>query len=115
MPGRTGNGYILYSYQKLTQTRGWHMPCDGCCLGRALSGCPPKQSEGSIMSSSRTISGQSISTLGISRRRLLAGAAMAGASLAATLPGVGPAFAEDTIKVGILHSLSGTMAISETT
>src|SRR5437762_7951341 len=26
-----------------------------------------------------------------------------------------PAFAEETIKVGILHSLSGTMAISETT
>ncbi|MHA6263565.1 urea ABC transporter substrate-binding protein [Arenibacterium sp. CAU 1754] len=26
-----------------------------------------------------------------------------------------PAFAEDTIKVGVLHSLSGTMAISETT
>ncbi len=25
------------------------------------------------------------------------------------------AFAEDTIKVGVLHSLSGTMAISETT
>src|ERR1700710_3336854 len=31
------------------------------------------------------------------------------------LPGLGlPAFAADTIKVGILHSLSGTMAISET-
>jgi urea transport system substrate-binding protein len=28
---------------------------------------------------------------------------------------VSPAFAEETIKVGILHSLSGTMAISETT
>ncbi|HKS63221.1 MAG TPA: transporter substrate-binding protein, partial [Xanthobacteraceae bacterium] len=26
-----------------------------------------------------------------------------------------PAMAQDTIKVGILHSLSGTMAISETT
>jgi urea transport system substrate-binding protein len=26
-----------------------------------------------------------------------------------------PAFAQDTIKVGVLHSLSGTMAISETT
>ena len=25
-----------------------------------------------------------------------------------------PAFAQDTIKVGVLHSLSGTMAISET-
>ncbi|RZL97682.1 MAG: urea ABC transporter substrate-binding protein, partial [Variovorax sp.] len=28
--------------------------------------------------------------------------------------GIAPAFAADTIKVGILHSLSGTMAISET-
>ncbi|MEI8146480.1 MAG: urea ABC transporter substrate-binding protein, partial [Alphaproteobacteria bacterium] len=38
----------------------------------------------------------------------------AGAALAAGLPG--PAFAQaEPIKVGILHSLSGTMAISETT
>ncbi|HFD87187.1 MAG TPA: urea ABC transporter substrate-binding protein, partial [Gammaproteobacteria bacterium] len=29
--------------------------------------------------------------------------------------GTGLAFAGDTIKVGVLHSLSGTMAISETT
>ena len=28
---------------------------------------------------------------------------------------INPAYAEDTIKVGVLHSLSGTMAISETT
>ena len=28
---------------------------------------------------------------------------------------IAPASAQDTIKVGILHSLSGTMAISETT
>ena len=36
---------------------------------------------------------------------------------AVALAGLGamPAFAQDTIKVGILHSLSGTMAISETT
>ncbi|MBN8504644.1 MAG: urea ABC transporter substrate-binding protein [Burkholderiales bacterium] len=40
------------------------------------------------------------------RRSLLA----VSVSLAATLP----AFAADTIKVGVLHSLSGTMAISET-
>src|SRR5262249_3653752 len=46
----------------------------------------------------------------LSRRWLLASAAIAfGASLAF------PAKAQDTIKVGILHSLSGTMAISETT
>ena len=44
----------------------------------------------------------------------LRGAALGAAALAAVLlPGA--ARAEDTIKVGILHSLSGTMAISETT
>jgi len=43
--------------------------------------------------------------------RWLAAAAGLAMGLAATLP----AKAEDTIKVGILHSLSGTMAISETT
>ena len=37
-------------------------------------------------------------------------AALVGAGIAA-----GSASAEDTIKVGVLHSLSGTMAISETT
>ena len=36
-------------------------------------------------------------------------------ALALTLGGVTGARAADTIKVGILHSLSGTMAISETT
>src|SRR5579863_6443529 len=39
----------------------------------------------------------------------------AAAGLALGLAAVLPARAEDTIKVGILHSLSGTMAISETT
>src|SRR5689334_10043393 len=34
---------------------------------------------------------------------------------AALLAGAGVTFAQDTIKVGVLHSLSGTMAISETT
>jgi urea transport system substrate-binding protein len=40
---------------------------------------------------------------------------MATAGLAFGLAALGPANAQDTIKVGILHSLSGTMAISETT
>ncbi|MBX6424630.1 MAG: urea ABC transporter substrate-binding protein [Variibacter sp.] len=40
---------------------------------------------------------------------------IAGASLAVALGAAAPATAQDTIKVGILHSLSGTMAISETT
>lgn len=43
------------------------------------------------------------------RLNVLAAAGALGALLAA------PALAQDTIKVGILHSLSGTMAISETT
>ncbi len=44
---------------------------------------------------------------------LLPVAATAGIALG--LSTVLPAAAEDTIKVGIMHSLSGTMAISETT
>jgi urea transport system substrate-binding protein len=44
-------------------------------------------------------------------RHLLAATAALALGLAAALP----AQAQDTIKVGILHSLSGTMAISETT
>ncbi|HEX9943369.1 MAG TPA: urea ABC transporter substrate-binding protein [Thermoanaerobaculia bacterium] len=45
-------------------------------------------------------------------RRTTLGALVAGATL---LSGLAPAAAQETIKVGILHSLSGTMAISETT
>jgi urea transport system substrate-binding protein len=50
----------------------------------------------------------------LTRRSLLASSALA---VAATALPLMPAFAQsgDTIKVGILHSLSGTMAISETT
>ena len=44
-------------------------------------------------------------------RRWLAAAAVLAFGLTAALP----AKAEDTIKIGVLHSLSGTMAISETT
>ena len=48
----------------------------------------------------------------MSRRHLLA----AGAGLVLGLATFAPAkAADDTIKVGVLHSLSGTMAISETT
>lgn len=48
-----------------------------------------------------------------SRRLFLKTAALTGWLLAAGLASL-PALAADTIKVGILHSLSGTMAISET-
>ncbi|NMM27540.1 MAG: urea ABC transporter substrate-binding protein [Glaciimonas sp.] len=47
-------------------------------------------------------------------RRTLLKATVAGALTLATSSFVTMAFAADTIKVGILHSLSGTMAISET-
>ncbi|MFZ5733112.1 MAG: urea ABC transporter substrate-binding protein [Pseudomonadota bacterium] len=47
----------------------------------------------------------------LSRRKVLAAAA----GLSLGLGAFAPAHAQDTIKVGILHSLSGTMAISETT
>ncbi len=47
------------------------------------------------------------------RRQFIAGAGTAIGGLALGMPRL--AFAQDTVKVGILHSLSGTMAISETT
>ncbi len=52
-----------------------------------------------------------LKNLQLNRRRLLASAT----GLAAGLMAPRLAMAADTIKVGILHSLSGTMAISETT
>ena len=51
----------------------------------------------------------------LERRKLLARLAGSMAAAAVLTFGVAPAAAQDTIKVGILHSLSGTMAISETT
>src|SRR5690348_2633325 len=51
----------------------------------------------------------------VGRRPFLRHALAAGAGLALGLAAALPARAEDTIKIGILHSLSGTMAISETT
>jgi urea transport system substrate-binding protein len=50
--------------------------------------------------------------MGVTRRSFLSGAALA---LTMSVGMAGFAQAQDTIKVGILHSLSGTMAISETT
>ena len=49
------------------------------------------------------------------RRLFTRGALLGAISAAAITAGLLPAAAQDTIKVGILHSLSGTMAISETT
>ena len=47
-------------------------------------------------------------------RRIILKAAAAAAFALATSTTMQAALAADTIKVGILHSLSGTMAISET-
>jgi urea transport system substrate-binding protein len=47
--------------------------------------------------------------------RRVAGRALFGATALALAGAAVPANAQDTIKVGVLHSLSGTMAISETT
>ena len=49
--------------------------------------------------------------MSITRRGMLAGASL----IAALSFGASAALAQETIKVGVLHSLSGTMAISETT
>ncbi len=57
------------------------------------------------------MSSKPITTYTLTRRGWLVGAG----GVALGLMGALPAQAEDTIKVGILHSLSGTMAISETT
>jgi urea transport system substrate-binding protein len=51
----------------------------------------------------------------LKRRNVLAGFAAAALTGSALLSGGSIAVAQDTVKVGILHSLSGTMAISETT
>ena len=48
-------------------------------------------------------------------RSWLRGGALVAAALAASLGAFAPAAQAQTIKIGILHSLSGTMAISETT
>jgi urea transport system substrate-binding protein len=51
----------------------------------------------------------------MTRRFIKTAVAAAALSALAVLPMAGQARAQETIKVGILHSLSGTMAISETT
>jgi urea transport system substrate-binding protein len=79
------------------------MLCDMASRGavRALG----QSKRGSSMSS------KPITTYTLTRRGWLVGAGGVALGLMGTLP----AQAEDTIKIGILHSLSGTMAISETT
>src|SRR5580692_11766770 len=79
----------------------WHMVCDNGLLG-AIRALRPDRNERLLMYRDRTTTKAS---------RWLATAA----GLALTVLATVSAKAQDTIKVGILHSLSGTMAISETT
>ncbi|MBN9267745.1 MAG: urea ABC transporter substrate-binding protein [Hyphomicrobium sp.] len=51
----------------------------------------------------------------LKRRNVLAGLAATALAGGALLTGTPLAQAQDTVKIGVLHSLSGTMAISETT
>jgi urea transport system substrate-binding protein len=51
----------------------------------------------------------------LKRRNVLAGLAATALAGSALLAGTPLAQAQDTVKIGVLHSLSGTMAISETT
>jgi urea transport system substrate-binding protein len=90
---------------------GWHVPCD---LALQRNNPPGSVQEGARVKRMRNLpmlhSIRAVAERPIARRWLLASGLVLG--LAAGLPS---AKAQDTIKVGILHSLSGTMAISETT
>src|SRR5260364_192694 len=88
----------------------WHASCDSSAADRRPLWLRSTSASGrySLMLTRLT---QEL-TAPFSRRRWLAAAA----GLALGAAGFGPAMAaDDTIKIGVLHSLSGTMAISETT
>ncbi|KAI1690723.1 hypothetical protein Ddc_24747 [Ditylenchus destructor] len=99
-------------------TPGPHTPCAVYPPGGRIPSiphCPKSQAESPIRSTTSrpTPTGADPMSSNAPRRRTLktlaVASALAGLNLAAL-----PAFAADTIKVGVLHSLSGTMAISET-
>src|SRR6186997_3294452 len=100
--------------------RGFNAFAAACRLARPLrSGLQRNNPPGSVQEGARVKrmrnlpmlhSIRAVAERPIARRWLLASGLVLG--LAAGLPS---AKAQDTIKVGILHSLSGTMAISETT
>src|SRR5215204_5583196 len=77
----------------------WHAACD------AFPRRPPKASTSN--------QGESMSLIFKSAYAAVIAATMAAASF--VMPAAASAPTGDTIKIGILHSLSGTMAISETT
>ncbi len=84
----------------------WHTPCDLALAGRRRAGRARQTEDIAMFKSTNAVAKRPRD------RRWLAAAAGLVLGLTAAVPA---APAEDTIKVGILHSLSGTMAISETT
>src|SRR6516165_8671090 len=99
MPDQRGNATVY------GPVRAWHAACDSA-LASGFEPFAARQQKDIAMHTSIGAVAERPFT-----RRLLAATAGLAFGLAAALP----AKAEDTIKVGILHSLSGTMAISETT
>ena len=91
----------------MAKFRRWHVACDGqaCADPAGAQALASTQRDNPMIHSIRAVAERPIA-----RRWLLATGLTLG--LLAAMPS---AKAQDTIKVGILHSLSGTMAISETT
>jgi urea transport system substrate-binding protein len=83
----------------------WHAPCDLFCARRRRADRARLTEDIAMLNSIGAVAQRPWG------RRWLGAAAGLALGLTAALP----AQAQDTIKVGILHSLSGTMAISETT
>src|SRR5262249_52961371 len=83
----------------------WHIPCERADARHGPRARSARQAEGLFMLKMIRAVAQRPNA-----RRWLAATAGVALGLAAAIP----AKAQDTIKVGVLHSLSGTIAISET-
>src|SRR5262245_914435 len=83
----------------------WHGACDSVAADGSEPSVARQQKDIAVHTSIGAVAKRPFG------RRLRAATAGLAFGVAAALP----AQAQDTIKVGILHSLSGTMAISETT
>src|ERR1700758_536912 len=101
-PGAPLGRHSYKSVREIAPPFAWHAPCDLRPAGRRRAG-HAGQTEDIAMFNPTGAAGRPRG-----RRGLAATAGLAFGLLAAI-----PARAEDTIKIGILHSLSGTMAISE--
>src|ERR1051325_7685100 len=88
-------------------SRAWHTPCERPYARHGPTGANARVNAEDffMLTSIRAVAQRP------NARRWLAATAGLALGLAAAMP----AKAQDTIKVGVLHSLSGTMAISETT